>query len=108
MCAAERLPEITGIMEATQTINIIGAAAATKIRSRIETREGATGTKTTESRDTGRMVGAQTKTDTDFINERTSVQVRNTAFPEATPLSRKHRGGHSSDQPTCSTDLPVG
>lgn len=53
-------------MEATQAINITGAAAVTKIRNRIETEKGATGIKTTQSGDTGRMVRAQIKTDTDF------------------------------------------
>ena len=61
--AAEHLPEITEATEAARTINTItGTAAITKIRSRIETERGATGTKTTESGDTREMASTETKT----------------------------------------------
>lgn len=89
-------------MAAAQTINITGAAGVSKIRSRTKTEKGATGTKTRETRDPGRMVRAQTKTDADFVHEKTTVQVRNTAFPEATPCL----GNAEVDSPLTSQHAP--
>lgn len=66
--AAEHLPEITEVEEATQTINTkTWTAAITKIRSRRETKRGVTDTKTTE---TGDMEGmARTEAKRDFMNK---------------------------------------
>ncbi len=92
--AADHLPETTEAMEAAESINIIlGTAALTKIRSRIETERGDTGTKTTERGDMGGMARAETKTD--FMNKDFCPAEEHCFLYKGHSSFRAHRGGHS-------------
>ncbi|TKS87746.1 hypothetical protein D9C73_021870 [Collichthys lucidus] len=76
-------------MEATPRIinTIRGTAAITKIRSRIETERGLTGTKTTETGDMGGMVRTETKTD--FMSKDLCPQEEHCFFYKGHSFSRE-------------------
>lgn len=81
MTAADHPPEITVVMEATQTINLVtGTAALTNIRNTAETRTGATDIKTTQTADAGRMDITDTETN---INEDLWPLLNCTGHPNA-------------------------
>lgn len=92
--AAEHLTGTTEAMKAAETINIItGTAAITKIRGRIETERGVTGTKTTETGDMEGMARAETKTD--YMNKGFCPEEKHCFFYKGHSFSREHGGGHS-------------